>query len=319
MQAAHTVNAFTVDVEDWVQSVLDPDAPLTGNFVPNTHRILDLLDKYETKATFFVLGLAAEKAPMLVREIHARGHEVQSHGYGHRLVHMQTPREFRADIEKSKKMLEDLTGSLVCGYRAPAFSITKGNLWALDALVDAGFTFDSSINPAKTSRYGIAGAPRFLHKLRTPNGREMIEIPVASYRAFGKTIPLGGGGYFRLFPFTMIRRTINQLHRLGHPATIYCHPYEFNPNEIASLDRDIPLRLRLHQGLGRRGFVDKIAQLLSTWRFGSIRDVLENVGELPYERSPGISSVETLAESQPRNNNSTPSRRLDRTPEPILP
>jgi len=240
-----------------------------------------LLDKYSTKATFFVLGLAAEKAPNLVREIHARGHEVQSHGYGHRLVHTQTPREFRDDIVKSKNLLEDLTGSLISGYRAPAFSITRRTLWALDVLVNAGFTFDSSINPAQTSRYGIAGAPRFPHKLRTPGGGELIEIPVASYRALGKTIPLGGGGYFRLFPYVLIRETIRRINRAGHPAAIYCHPYEFNPCEIASLNREIPLRIRLHQGLGRGGFAGKIEKLLSSRPFGPLRDMIQNAGELP--------------------------------------
>ncbi len=283
------LNAFTVDVEDWVQSVLDAESPLTENFVANTHRILDLLDKHSTKATFFVLGLAAEKAPELVREIHGRGHEVQSHGFAHRHVHAQTPREFRDDVVKSKKLLEDLIGSPVCGYRAPAFSITERNLWALDVLVDAGFTFDSSINPAKTSRYGIAGAPRFPHRLRTQSGGELIEIPVASYRALGKTIPLGGGGYFRLFPIKMIDKTIKQLHAQGHPATIYTHPYEFNPNEIASLDRNVPLRLRLHQGLGRGRFADKIERLLANWRFGPLCDVIQALGDLPvheHNRTP---------------------------------
>jgi polysaccharide deacetylase family protein (PEP-CTERM system associated) len=277
---AGILNAFTVDVEDWVQSVLDPRAPLTDHFVANTRCVLDLLDKHGTNATFFVLGLAAEKAPDLVREIHRRGHEVQSHGYGHRLVHTQSPREFRDDVVHAKKILEDITGSVVCGYRAPAFSITRRNLWALDVLVDAGFTFDSSINPAKTSRYGITGAPRFPHRLRTSGG-EITEIPVASLRVLGKTIPLGGGGYFRLFPIPMIRRAIKQLHRMAHSATVYCHPYEFNAAEIASLAREIPLRIRLHQGLGRRMFPRKIEKLLSDWRFGPVREVILEAGELP--------------------------------------
>lgn len=281
MPVTNILNAFTIDVEDWVQSALDPELPLTDNFVAGTHRILDLLNKHDTKATFFVLGLAAEKAPNLVREIHSLGHEVQSHGYGHRLVHTQTPREFRDDIIRSKKLLEDLTGSLISGYRAPAFSITNRTLWALDVLVDAGFTFDSSINPAKTSRYGIAGAPRFPHKLRTPGGNELIEIPVASYRVLGRTIPLGGGGYFRLFPYVMIRKTIGQLNRAGHAATIYCHPYEFNPYEIASLNHEIPLRLRLHQGLGRGGLAGKIEKLLSSCSFGPMLQVIRSAGELP--------------------------------------
>jgi len=278
---ANIQNAFTVDVEDWVQSVLDPNMPLTDNFVKNTHRVLDLLDRFATKATFFVLGLAAEKSPVLVREIRQRGHDVQSHGHAHRLIHTQSRRAFREDVIRSKRFLEDLIGSPVCGYRAPAFSITTQTLWALDVLVEEGFTFDSSINPARTSRYGVAGAPRFPHKLRTPGGGELIEVPVASFRAFGKTIPLGGGGYFRLFPFRMIRATIGQLNHAGHVATIYCHPYEFNPKEIASIAQKVSFRVRVHQGLGRVGFAGKMERLLSKWSFGPIREVINSAGSLP--------------------------------------
>lgn len=267
---SRVVNALTVDVEDWVQSVLDPELPLTDSFFDNTMRVLDLFAGHQMRATFFVLGLAAEKSPEIVRRIQAAGHDVQSHGYGHRLIHTLSPEQFRADVERSKKLLEDLTGSEVVGYRAPAFSITCRTLWALDVLADCGFTFDSSIVPARTRRYGIEGAKWYPHRLTTPRGQEMTEWPVTTFQAMGRRRPIGGGGYFRLYPLAMIRRAIRQLNRAGHPATIYMHPYELNPGELARLPHAIPWALRFHQELGRSRFRRKLEGVLSTFPFAPI-------------------------------------------------
>ena len=156
---AAPLNAISVDVEDWIQSTLDADLPLTERFRHSTEKVLAAFAARGVRGTFFVLGLAAEKAPDLVQRILAAGHEIQSHGYGHRLVHTLTPAAFRADLDRSKKQLEDMTGRCISGYRAPAFTIGLGNLWALDALVECGFTYDSSVFPLRTSRYGIDGAP----------------------------------------------------------------------------------------------------------------------------------------------------------------
>ncbi|MCH7632988.1 MAG: DUF3473 domain-containing protein, partial [Planctomycetes bacterium] len=279
--SAPTINALTVDVEDWVQSVLDHDLPLTERFIANTDRILELLDTHDVRATFFILGLAAQKSPELVRRIHSLGHEVQSHGFDHRPVHTQTSAQFRDDVLRSKTLLEDIIGQRVTGYRAPAFSITRRNLWALDTLAECGFTYDSSIFPLAMRRYGIRGAPTWPHRLRTPNGRELIEIPVATWRVLGRRLPLGGGGYFRLFPYAAIRAAVRQLNRHENPATIYCHPYELNATELSELPNDIPIKLRLHQGMGRRGFSGKIDRLLSDFQFGSIQEMLRASAELP--------------------------------------
>lgn len=268
------LNAITVDVEDWLQSVVDPTLPLTDRFQANTHKVLEALARRNTRATFFVLGLAAEQAPHLVRQIVAAGHEVQSHGYGHVLIHRQTRAEFRADVERSRKLLEDISGQAVFGYRAPGFSITARTLWALDVLVESGFRYDSSIFPVRMPRYGIAGAPYYPHRLRTPGGAEIIELPVASWRVGWRRVPTGGGGYFRLWPYCVLRRGVRELNRAGHPAVVYMHPYEYSAAEIGQLGRPISWRTRLHQGPGRHGFPRKVDRLLGEFRFGMLREVI---------------------------------------------
>ncbi|MBI5865853.1 MAG: DUF3473 domain-containing protein [Planctomycetes bacterium] len=288
MSSPRPLNAISVDVEDWLQAVVDSRLPLSERFCANTHKVLDAFARRNVKGTFFVLGLAAEKAPGLVREIQAAGHEVQSHGYGHEIVNKITPDRFKADVERSRKLLEDLTGQAITAYRAPAFSITRANLWALDVLVEAGVTCDSSVFPIRLPRYGIDGAPWHPHRLRAPNGGLLTEVPVATYRFAGRRVPLGGGGYFRLFPYFVIRNCIRQLNAAGHSGTIYMHPYEYNPDELSEIEYPISWRTRLHQGLGRRGFPGKVDRLMREFRFGRMCDVIAEAGELPiFEHAPG--------------------------------
>lgn len=277
-------NAITVDVEDWLQSTVDARLPLTDRFRRNTHAVLEAFAARGVRGTFFVLGLAAEKAPELVRAIQAAGHEVQSHGYGHQLVYRLTPEAFRRDLEHSKKLLEDLLGQAVSAYRAPAFSISLDNLWALDVLAETGYTCDSSVFPLRTRRYGIAGAPAIPHRLRTPAGHVLTECPVASCWLAGRRVPIGGGGYVRLFPYPLLRHGVRQLNASRQPATIYMHPYEYDPVEFDELEYPVPWKLRLHQGLGRRRFPRKIDHLLAEFRFGPLREALQDLPELPtYE------------------------------------
>lgn len=281
------LNALTVDVEDWLQSTVDTALPLTDHFHGNTHRVLEAFAKRDVRGTFFVLGLAAEKAPGLIREIQQAGHEIQSHGYGHELLHTITPEHFRADVDRSKKLLEDITGEPIVGYRAPAFSITRRTLWALDVLVECGFQYDSSICPVKTKRYGIAGAPRYPHRLRTPAGYTIVELPIATYQVGGRLLAMGGGGYIRLFPYGVIRRAVRQINRAQWAAAIYMHPYEYNPGELRKLDYPLSWKLRLHQGLGRRRFRHKVDRLLREFRFGSMGAVIDLTEDLPeHEHSP---------------------------------
>ncbi|MBW7905037.1 MAG: DUF3473 domain-containing protein [Phycisphaerae bacterium] len=286
--SAAALNAISVDVEDWLQSTIDPELPLTDRFHHSTRLVLEAFAKRGVKSTCFILGLAAEKAPGLVREIRAAGHEIQSHGYGHRLVYTQTPEQFRQDIDRARKLLEDLTGARITGYRAPAFSITRQNLWALDVLLETGHEYDSSIFPLRTRRYGIPDAPRHPHRARTPAGNLITELPVACYNVWGRRLPIGGGGYFRLFPYGLIRRGVRQINTESQPATIYMHPYEYDPIEFDQLDYPVPWKMRLHQGLGRRGFPGKIDRLLLDFRFGTMGEVIGSLGELPvYDYGAG--------------------------------
>ncbi|HET9956450.1 MAG TPA: DUF3473 domain-containing protein [Polyangiaceae bacterium] len=278
-----TINAITVDVEDWAQSTLNPEYPLSSRFVESTREMLELFERHRVKATFFVLGLAAQKAPGLVREIHRRGHEIQSHGFGHRSLFSLTRSELKADLERSKKLLEDTVGEAVTGYRAPSFSVTTETLWALDVIFECGFTFDSSIFPVKTARYGIDGAPRVPHWLETPAGNRLLELPVASARLLGRTLPGGGGGYLRLLPYALTQCGVRQLNRSGHPATLYLHPYELDVREMLEV-RGVPWMLRAQQGLGRSGVAGKLNRLLAEFEFTTVTRAMASCGDLPRFR-----------------------------------
>jgi len=267
-------NVLTIDLEDWIQSVYDHDHPLTDCFRKDTHQVLELLDRCSTRATFFVLGLAAEKAPVLIREVQAAGHEIQSHGYGHRLVHRQSPSEFRDDVHRAKRLLEDITGREVAGYRAPAFSIGPRTPWALDVLAECGHRWDSSLFPVRTRRYGSFRNRPFPHVVTTVGGNRIAELPVASFRFGPVRLPIGGGGYLRLLPASYFCRGIRQLNDAGHPAVLYVHPYEFAPEEFGELPLRIPRLTRLAQGLGRGRLPGRLARILSEFRFGRASEML---------------------------------------------
>jgi polysaccharide deacetylase family protein (PEP-CTERM system associated) len=267
-------HAITVDVEDWYQSTIDPCAELSDRFVASTRRLLDAFAASGTRGTFFVLGLAAEKAPALVKEIAAAGHEVQSHGYGHLEVFRITEEEFRRDVARAKAMLEDLTGREVFGYRAPCFSIDERTPWAHDVLAETGHRYSSSIFPIKMSRYGVDGYPPEPRIIQTPGGRRIVEAPVACFDWLGKRRPVGGGGYFRLLPYWVLRKAWRQLDRLGRPGVVYMHPYEYDPGEMGEYRKSVSLKQRLHQSIGRKGFPGKVDRLLAEFRFGAIDEVI---------------------------------------------
>lgn len=281
------INALTVDVEDWIQSVYDRARPLTDRFVANTERILELFAQHDVRGTFFVLGLAAKRSADLVRRIHAGGHEIASHGFGHQLVHALTPDQLRADLIRSKETLEDIIQTPVTCYRAPAFSISRSNFHALDVIAQCGFTVDASICPTRTRRYGVNGAPRGLHRIVTPSGATLVELPVTIGRLWGRSVPMGGGGFLRLFPAGWVGDAIRRLNAWGAPGALYMHPYEFAPDELRELADAkherirIPWRLRLHQGVQRRGFARKVDTLIGSLSFGTIREVIEQRGPLP--------------------------------------
>jgi polysaccharide deacetylase family protein (PEP-CTERM system associated) len=257
---------LTVDVEDWPQSTLDLSLPITARAVRNTRLLLEILRRHRVRATFFVLGLLAERFPEVVREIAADGHEIGSHGYSHKPVYAIGPRAFAEELAKSVSLLETISGQKVVGFRAPDFSITKESLWALDIIADQGLRYDSSIFPVRTPRYGIPGTPR--HPYAHPNG--LMEVPLSTVQWAGRTWPVAGGGYLRLYPYFVTRWAIRRIEADGAPAVVYLHPYELDPTELDEIEWRVPARLRLSQGLGRRHTQAKLDRLLRDFRFGPV-------------------------------------------------
>ncbi|MDX9786172.1 MAG: polysaccharide deacetylase family protein [Desulfobacterales bacterium] len=225
-------NILTVDVEDWyhicgVTHVLPRHRwpQLESRVKANTHKILDILNCYRVQATFFVLGYVAERHPDLIAAISSRGHEIASHGYSHRRVYTMTPAQFRADLRKSIAIISGITGTPVCGYRAPEWSIREDSRWALDILLEEGITFDSSMAPLH-----IIGNPKYRkipHWLSLRNGR-MLEVPPLVLPTGWINWPAGGGWGLRTLAYRWIRSRIEKLNQTGQPAVIFIHPREFD-------------------------------------------------------------------------------------------
>ena len=266
--------AFTVDVEDWYQSSVDYDAPISERVLRNCERLMAVLDESGTKATMFVQGRVAETFPRLVRAFLAEGHEVQSHGYSHRPLFEMDSAALRRELEYARKTVEDAGGTPVTSFRAQDFSIVARNLWALEILVENGFSIDSSIFPIRMKRYGIEDWEPGPHRVRLGNGAAILEVPVATLRVGGRRVPVAGGGYFRLLPRFILERALRRLVRADQPVIVYCHPYEFNPKEMAEYRGRVPVTRRLHQGLGRAAFIERVRHLVKSLPFGRFDSVL---------------------------------------------
>ncbi len=288
MKSHEITNAFTVDVEDYFQvTAFESDIPRQAwdrqesRVVANTRRILDLLRRHNVAGTFFVLGWVAERFPELVAEIHQAGHELASHSFWHRLIYTLEPEEFREDLVRSREAIHHASGVSVRSYRAPTFSITKRSLWALDILASEGFDQDSSIYPVHHDRYGIPEAPRCVFQVPTSHGR-LVEFPPALVRLGPLKIPISGGGYFRLYPFSWTvwgLRAINQRH--GRPFVFYIHPWEIDPGQPRLAAGTRVSRCRHYMNLA--GTFDRLDRLLGTFRFGRMCDVLDELAAKPEE------------------------------------
>jgi polysaccharide deacetylase family protein (PEP-CTERM system associated) len=307
------LNALTVDVEDYFQVsafervvARDRWGEYESRVAANTDRLLGIFAEAKVRATFFVLGWVAERDPSIVRRIAAAGHEIASHGYGHRLIYDQTPEEFRDDVRRGKALLEAASGRSVLGYRAPSFSITEPSLWALDILIEEGFTYDASIFPIRHDRYGIPTAPRHPFWIGVGQGfsladvgrgfspaeraglpafasgfggatnpgdeRGLVEIPASTIRLAGMNLPVGGGGYFRLLPYWWTRFGIRRLNGTeGRPAIFYMHPWEVDP-EQPRLGGSRLSRFRHYRNLAKTE--GRLRRLLSDFRFGTIADTI---------------------------------------------
>ena len=270
-------NAFSIDVEDYFQvSALAPHFPRqiwdqqTCRVERNVDRMLEMLADSQAHATFFTLGWVAERFPDMVKRIVAGGHELASHGYGHQRVSDLTPAEFLDDVTRAKKILEDLGGQAVIGYRAPSFSIGENNLWALDSLGDAGYLYSSSIYPIRHDHYGMPNAPRFA--FRPSDSKTLLELPATTIRLFNRNLPAAGGGYFRLLPYQMSRWSINRVNNVDKQACIfYCHPWEIDPEQPRPHGMTLKTRFRHYLNLGRTE--SRLRALLKDFRWGRVDQI----------------------------------------------
>ncbi|MDA8092631.1 MAG: DUF3473 domain-containing protein [Betaproteobacteria bacterium] len=275
------INALTIDVEDYFQvSAFAPYiARATWNEVPrriepNMDRILALLDEHRTHATFFTLGWIARRHPGLIRAIVDGGHELASHGYAHRRVTEQTWAAFREDVGRAKKLLEDIGGVRVLGYRAPSFSIGEGNRWAHDVLHAAGYRYSSSVYPIRHDHYGWPAAPRFAFR---PHGEKgLIELPASTVPLFGRNLPAAGGGYFRLLPYVISRWLVRRLNAREHaPCIFYFHPWELDAGQPRLPHISLKTRFRHYTNLAR--MPAKIGALLHDFRWDRMDRVFAEV------------------------------------------
>jgi polysaccharide deacetylase family protein (PEP-CTERM system associated) len=279
---ARIVNAMTIDVEDYFHvSVFDGVVPrsqwdtLESRVCGNTDRLLDVLAEYSVRGTFFVLGWVAERHPALVTRIVAAGHEVASHGYGHRLVYDQTPDAFREDVRRAKGLLEQATGVAVAGYRAPSYSIVPRSLWALDVLIEEGYSYDASIFPIRHDRYGIPVSARHPYVIDRANGR-LVEAPASTAEVGGTNLPIAGGGYFRLLPYGWTRWGIRRVNETeGRPVIFYLHPWEIDPGQ-PRLQAGLLGRVRHYRNLDKTEA--RLRQLLKDFAWGSLRSILPSFG-----------------------------------------
>ena len=278
-------NALTVDVEDYFHvAALASSIPRESwtsresRVVGNTHRLLSLFEQFNVRGTFFVLGWVAEQHPELIRDIAADGHEIACHGFSHRLVYEQSPEEFYEETLRSKDLLEDITGSRVLGYRAASYSVVRDSLWALNILVELGFTYDSSIFPVHHDRYGIPDAERTPHRLSTPDGKLIVEWPLATASLLGLRLPVAGGGYFRLLPYWLSRWGLASINRReGRPFIFYLHPWEIDP-EQPRVAASWLSRFRHYTNLGK--CEERLRRLLGEFQFGTAKDGLVQLGLL---------------------------------------
>jgi len=292
------VNAMTIDVEDYfhVEAFSKQVGRDRWDGYPlrvesSTLRLLDLLDRHDVKATFFVLGWVARKAPRLVAEIARRGHEIGCHSFWHRLVYNLTADEFRADLREATSTIEDAAQTSLRGYRAPTYSITRQSLWALEVLAEEGYTFDSSIFPLRHDLYGYPEFVRFPVRIRCGADARMsststiAEFPASTVKVFGKNLPGPGGGYLRIFPLRYALWALKRIAGEGKPATVYLHPWEIDP-EQPRISGSFRSRVRHYTGLGTTA--RRLEKLLTTFPFAPMGRVLE---EHPPEEACSLAEL----------------------------
>lgn len=268
-------NALSIDLEDWFcvynlsQVIKREDWEKQElRVVQNTERILNLLDRHQVTATFFVLGWIAEHVPELIAEIERRGHEIATHGYSHTVITAMTPEAFESDLKKAIGITRALIHQDILGYRAPSFTITPKTMWAIDVLTRNGIRYDSSVFPISYHPdYGVPDAPLTIYR----HNDALIEFPLTCVKMMGKVIPCCGGGYFRIFPYFVTRYLLRRVNREGRPAIFYFHPWEIDPDQPRV---KLPWQKTFRHYFNLKRTFDRLDRLLSDFKFISIRELL---------------------------------------------
>lgn len=272
------VNALSFDIEDWYQGLtstsenIEKWADFESRVEKNSEFILGLLSRANVKATFFILGYVAEQYPDLIRKIADEGHEIGVHGYFHRKVNSLTQDQFVQDVENALRVVEESSGKTVSGFRAPMFSIDHNSMWALEALMELGFHYDSSVFPINNKYYGAPDAPRFPYQ--PYENQQFYEIPVSTSKMFGTNFPIGGGFYFRSLPYRLIRHEIKHLNKNGKPAVLYFHPWEF---DLKQPHQRVTIREKITHYYGRGRLKEKFSRLLEDFNFGPVFELIDKL------------------------------------------
>ncbi len=288
LASSDLANAMTVDVEDYFQvSAFEPHidraqwAMYPSRIEKNTEAILELFGQHNARATFFTLGWVAKHYPDLIRRIVDNGHELASHGFSHERVNNQSLDTFRDDVKRTKCILEDTGGVSVRGYRAASFSIDRRTFWAFDVLAEEGYRYSSSIYPIRHDHYGMPEAPRFAFQ-PIPH-KPFTEVPITSLSVWGKNLPCGGGGYFRLLPYAVSRWALHHVNKTeGVPCVFYFHPWEIDPDQPRIAGASLKTRFRHYHNLGRMR--DRLTTILRDFNWTRMdRIFLENESEVILE------------------------------------
>jgi len=277
VSSKNIVNAMTVDVEDYfhVGAFENDIARAEWDDLPcrvdrNTRKVLELFERNNIKATFFILGWVCKRYPELIKEIHNQGHEIASHSINHDRVSNLTRSEFIKDIKDSKALLEDTIGEAVLGYRAPSFSIGEKNIWALECLKEAGYIYSSSVYPIKHDHYGMPSAPRFA--FQPIENSEFMEMPVTTFEFLNKKLPCGGGGYFRLLPYSLSKMAMNRVNKVDRESCIfYFHPWEIDPDQPKQKSASLKSKFRHYTNLSV--MESKIERLFTDFTWGRMDEV----------------------------------------------
>jgi len=268
------INALTVDLEEWYHIsgiddfLKDIDLNKFANRVlNNTLKLLETFSESKVRATFFVLGSIAERFPRLIRRIDAEGHEVATHGLYHTSIYNQSQDEFSRELKDATKVLSDIIGKKIIGFRAPDFSITEKSMWAIDVLIQQGIKYDCSIFPIKHPRYGVPKAPRFIYKIKDG----LIEFPPSTIRFLNFNFPVAGGAYLRILPYNIIKAAINHLNQNNKPANIYIHPWEIDPEQPRI---KMPISRHFAHYTNLYLTKKKIKSLFKSFKFAPVKEVL---------------------------------------------